>query len=164
MWFLPLNNLEMPPRVPPDDAPEREAPELDTLVPDDPQNLRHARRVRAVLDDGEFFEIQAGFAPNIISGFSRMALSDRRRGQPAGAPRRDDRHRVIEKAARFVRTCDAFNVPLVAFEDVPGFFPGTYQEQEGIIRHGANSFTRSPRRRCPASPSSRARRTAEPMR
>src|SRR5512134_3381267 len=137
--FLPLNNLELPPRVEPADDPEREDPELDTLVPDDPQKPYDMRDVIArVVDDGEFFEVHEHFAQNIVCGFSRLD------GHPVGVVGNQPKHLAgvldiesSEKAARFVRTCDAFNVPLLTFTDVPGFLPGTSQEWGGIIRHGA---------------------------
>ena len=139
MSFLPLNNLELPPRVEPNDDPDREDPELDSLVPDDPQKPYDMRDVIArIVDDGEFFEVQEHFAQNIIVGFSRLD------GHPIGVVGNQPNHLAgvldinsSEKAARFVRFCDAFNVPLLTFTDVPGFLPGTSQEWGGIIRHGA---------------------------
>jgi propionyl-CoA carboxylase beta chain len=139
MSFLPLNNLEMPPRVQPADDPDREDPELDTIVPDDPQKPYDMRDVIArIVDDGEFFEVHEHFARNIVCGFSRLD------GHPIGVVGNQPAHlagvldiEASEKAARFVRTCDAFNVPLLTFTDVPGFLPGTSQEWGGIIRHGA---------------------------
>jgi len=137
--FLPSNNLELPPRVDPYDDPEREDPELDTLVPDDaskPYDMREV--ISRIVDDGEFFEVQEHFAKNIVVGFSRLD------GFPVGVVGNQPMHLAgvldiesSEKAARFVRTCDAFNVPLLTFTDVPGFLPGTNQEWGGIIRHGA---------------------------
>jgi acetyl-CoA carboxylase carboxyltransferase component len=137
--FLPSNNLEDPPWFAPDDDPEREAPELDTIAPEasaKPYDMHDV--LSAVLDDGEFFEIQAGYAPNIICGFGRLD------GHAIGVVANQPRHlagtidiAASEKAARFVRTCDAFNVPLVVFVDVPGFLPGIEQEHEGIIRRGS---------------------------
>jgi len=137
--FLPSNNLEMPPRVEPYDDPERMDPELDSIVPADPQKPYDMRNViSAVVDDGEFFEVHEHFAKNIICGFSRLD------GFPVGIVGNQPMHLAgvldiesSEKAARFVRTCDAYNVPLVTFTDVPGFLPGTSQEWNGIIRHGA---------------------------
>jgi propionyl-CoA carboxylase beta chain len=139
MSFLPLNNLEMPPRVEPYDDPERMDEALDTIVPADPQKPYDMRDVVSlVVDDGEFFEVQEHFAQNIIVGFSRLD------GYPIGIVGNQPRHLAgvldiesSEKAARFVRFCDAFNVPIVTFTDVPGFLPGTSQEWNGIIRHGA---------------------------
>src|SRR3954465_4688773 len=139
MGFLPLNNLEMPPRVEPYDDPEREDSDLDTLVPDDPSKPYDMREVISrIVDDGEFFEVQEHFARNIVIGFSRLD------GYPIGVVGNQPAHPAgvldigsSEKAARFVRFCDAFNVPLLTFTDVPGFLPGTSQEWGGIIRHGA---------------------------
>jgi propionyl-CoA carboxylase beta chain len=136
---LPLNHLEMPPRVEPSDDPDREDPALDTLVPDNPQQPYDMRDVVArIVDDGEFFEVHEHFAQNIICGFSRLD------GYPVGIVGNQPKHLAgvldiesSEKAARFVRTCDAYNVPLLTFTDVPGFLPGTSQEWNGIIRHGA---------------------------
>jgi len=137
--FLPSNNLEMPPRVEPYDDPERRDPGLDEIVPADPQKPYDMRDVISlIVDDGEFFEVHEHFAKNIICGFSRLD------GFPVGIVGNQPMHLAgvldiesSEKAARFVRTCDAYNVPLVTFTDVPGFLPGTSQEWNGIIRHGA---------------------------
>jgi acetyl-CoA carboxylase carboxyltransferase component len=139
LGFLPSNNLEPPPRFAPEDDPDREDAELDTLVPDDPSKPYDMREVIArVVDDGEFFEVHQHFAKNIVCGFSRLG------GFPIGVVGNQPAHlagvldiEASEKAARFVRTCDAFNVPLLTFTDVPGFLPGTDQEWNGIIRHGA---------------------------
>jgi len=137
--FLPLNNLELPPRVEPDDDPERASEALNEIVPADPQKPYDMREVISeVVDDGEFFEVQQYFAQNIVIGFSRLD------GYPVGIVGNQPKHLAgvldiesSEKAARFVRFCDAFNVPIVTFTDVPGFLPGTSQEWNGIIRHGA---------------------------
>ncbi len=137
--FLPLNNLEMPPRVEPYDDPERMDEALDTVVPDDPQKPYDMRDVISlVVDDGEFFEVHEHFAQNIVVGFCRLD------GYPVGIVGNQPKHLAgvldiesSEKAARFVRFCDAFNIPLLTFTDVPGFLPGTSQEWGGIIRHGA---------------------------
>jgi propionyl-CoA carboxylase beta chain len=139
MSFLPLNNLERPPHFPPADDPDREDPELDHFVPDDPNKPYDMRNVVAkIVDDGEFFEVHEHFAKNIICGFSRLD------GHPVGIVGNQPAFKAgvldieaSEKAARFVRTCDAFNIPLVTFCDVPGFMPGTDQEWGGIIRRGA---------------------------
>jgi propionyl-CoA carboxylase beta chain len=139
MSFLPLNNLETPPRVEPYDDPDRTDAELDTLVPDDPSKPYDMRDViHRVVDDGEFFEVHQHYAQNIVVGFARLD------GYPIGVVGNQPRHLagVLDidsavKGARFVRTCDAFNVPLLTFTDVPGFLPGTNQEWGGIIRHGA---------------------------
>jgi len=137
--FLPSNNLELPPRVEPYDDAERTEEGLGTIVPADPQKPYDMRDVvHLVVDDGEFFEVHEHFAQNIICGFSRLD------GMPVGIVGNQPKHLAgvldiesSEKAARFVRTCDAFNVPLITFTDVPGFMPGTDQEWNGIIRHGA---------------------------
>jgi propionyl-CoA carboxylase beta chain len=139
MSFLPLNNLEMPPRVEPYDEPDRAEEALDTIVPDDPTKPYDMRDVVSlIVDDGEFFEVHEHYAQNIVVGFSRLD------GFPIGVVGNQPRHLAgvldiesSEKAARFVRFCDAFNVPLLTFCDVPGFLPGTSQEWGGIIRHGA---------------------------
>jgi propionyl-CoA carboxylase beta subunit len=139
LGFLPQNNMEEPPRVDTGDDPERLCPELTQLLPASP-NMPYdmAKVVTAVVDDGEFFEYFPHWARSIICGFAR--IDGRTVGivgnQPmvlAGVLDIDS----SEKAARFVRTCDAFNIPLVTFVDVPGFLPGVDQEYGGIIRHGA---------------------------
>jgi propionyl-CoA carboxylase beta chain len=143
--YLPSNNLEEPPVVdaPADALAAEEITsadlELDTLIPDSPNQPYDMHTVIAgVLDEGEFLEVHAGFAPNIIVGFGRVA------GASVGVVANQPMHfagaldiNASEKAARFVRTCDAFSVPVVTFVDVPGFLPGTDQEWNGIIRHGA---------------------------
>ncbi len=137
--FLPSNNLEMPPRLEPYDDPDRTEEGLGQIVPADPQKPYDMREVvQLVVDDGDFFEVHEHFAQNIICGFSRLD------GMPVGIVGNQPKHLAgvldiesSEKAARFVRTCDAYNVPLVTFTDVPGFMPGTDQEWNGIIRHGA---------------------------
>ncbi len=137
--YLPSNNLEEPPVHRSDDPPDREDEALDTLVPAEPARPYDMRRlVQAVVDEGRFLEVHEHFAPNIVVGFARFA------GRPAGIVANQPAHLAgcldidaSVKAARFVRFCDAFNVPLVTFEDVPGFLPGTGQEYGGIIRHGA---------------------------
>jgi propionyl-CoA carboxylase beta chain len=137
--FLPQNNLEMPPRVAPSDDPLRMDPELDSVVPDNPNKPYDMRNVlRHIVDDGEFFEVHEHHAKNIICGFSRLdgyavGIVGNQPAQLAGVLDID----ASAKAARFVRTCDAFNIPIITFTDVPGFLPGTAQEWNGIIRHGA---------------------------
>ena len=147
--YLPSNNLDDPPVLAPA-APVTTGPDpllevtdadagLDTLIPDSPNqpyDMHHA--ITSVLDDGEFLEIQAGFAPNIVIGFGRVE------GASVGVVANQPMHLAgslnidaSDKAARFVRTCDAFNIPVLTFVDVPGFLPGTGQEWGGIIRHGA---------------------------
>lgn len=137
--FLPQNNTEPTPYDPPADPVDREAPELDELIPDEatkPYDMKAV--ISAIVDDGEFLEIQPLFADNIVCGFARLG------GYSVGVVGNQPRSLAgvldigsSEKAARFVRTCDAFNIPLVTFVDVPGFLPGTAQEWGGIIRHGA---------------------------
>jgi propionyl-CoA carboxylase beta chain len=137
--FLPQNNLQSTPRVAPSDDPERMDPELDHVVPDNPNKPYDMRDVvRLIVDDEEFFEVHEHFAKNIICGFSRLdgytvGIVGNQPAQLAGVLD----IAASEKAARFVRTCDAFNIPLLTFCDVPGFLPGTAQEWGGIIRHGA---------------------------
>src|SRR6202162_462255 len=137
--FLPQNNLETPPRVEPTDDPLRQDPELDHVVPDNPNKPYDMREVvRLIVDDQEFFEVHEHYAKNIICGFARrdgfsFGIVGNHPAQLAGVLDID----ASAKAARFVRTCDAFNIPLLTFVDVPGFLPGTSQEWGGIIRHGA---------------------------
>jgi propionyl-CoA carboxylase beta chain len=139
LTFLPQNNLESPPWAAPTDPVDREAPALDTLIPDSPHKPYDIKRViEAVVDDGAFLEIQPRFAENIVCGFARLGghavgIVGNQPHALAGVLDID----ASVKAARFVRTCDAFNVPLLTFVDVPGFLPGTEQEWGGIIRHGA---------------------------
>jgi len=136
--FLPPNNLEDPPRLP-FDAPLEADPALNDIVPAD---IKAGYDVRDVItrcvDDGDLLEIQAGYAPNIVIGFAR--LQGRSIGvvanQPAAMAGALDIN-ASDKAARFIRFCNAFNIPLVTFVDVPGFLPGVEQEYGGIIRHGA---------------------------
>jgi acetyl-CoA carboxylase carboxyltransferase component len=136
---LPQNNLGEPPRISSHDPVDRRDSELDHVVPDDSQKPYTMHDViRHVVDDADFFEIQPGWAPNILVGFA--GLGGRSVGivaqQPAVLAGALDIDASI-KAARFVRTCDCFNVPLVTFVDVPGFLPGVGQEHGGIIKHGA---------------------------
>src|SRR6202163_1862895 len=137
--FLPQNNLQTAPRVQPTDDPERMDPELDHVVPDNPNKPYDMRDVvRLIVDDGEFFEVHEHYARNIICGFARLdgyaiGVVGNQPNQLAGVLDIDSSN----KGARFVRTCDAFNIPLITFTDVPGFLPGTNQEWGGIIRHGA---------------------------
>jgi propionyl-CoA carboxylase beta chain len=139
MSFLPSNNLEDPPRRATADPADRRDPALNTLVPDDPQkpyNIKDA--IHSVVDDAYFFEVHEHFAKNLVVGFARLG------GKPVGIVANQpavlagvlDINASV-KGARFVRFCDAFNVPLITFEDVPGFLPGTQQEFGGIIKHGA---------------------------
>jgi len=139
LGFLPSNNLEQPPVHESDDDPERLCPELDTLLPDSP-NVPYdmTKLIAEVVDDGEYLEYHAAWARSITCGFARID------GHPVGVV--GNQPMVLagvldiesaEKAARFVRTCDAYNIPIVTFVDVPGFLPGVDQEYGGIIRHGA---------------------------
>jgi len=137
--FLPENNLESAPYFVPADDPERRDEALATLIPDSnnrPYDMREA--IAGVVDDGEFFEVQEGWAQNLVVGFAR--LDGHAVGvvgnQPAVLAGTLDMDASV-KGARFVRFCDAFNIPLLTFVDVPGFLPGTDQEWGGIIRHGA---------------------------
>jgi acetyl-CoA carboxylase carboxyltransferase component len=137
--FLPSNNLEESPRAAATDDPQRRCPELYELMPDSPNIPYDMKKViEAIVDDGDFFEYFPNWAKSIVCGFARLD------GRPVGIV--GNQPLVLagvldiessEKAARFVRTCDAFNIPLVTFVDVPGFLPGVDQEYGGIIRHGA---------------------------
>jgi propionyl-CoA carboxylase beta chain len=137
--FLPSNNLDDPPPGTSADDPDREEPALDELVPHEagkPYDIK--RLIEAVVDDGRFLEVHAGYARNLVVGFAR--IGNRSVGVVANQPAWLAGVLDIDasgKGARFVRFCDAFNIPLVTFEDVPGFLPGTQQEFGGIIRHGA---------------------------
>lgn len=138
LTYLPPNNLEDPPAVEPTDPIDRRV-EIEGVFPDDPNAPYDMRQIiHNVVDQGSFFEVHADFAPNILVGFARLG------GQAVGIVAQQPLHLAgaldIDapiKAARFVRFCDAFNIPLITFEDVPGFLPGTAQEHGGIIRHGA---------------------------
>jgi propionyl-CoA carboxylase beta chain len=137
--FLPSNNLEDPPRRASSDPAERTDPALNTLVPEDPTLPYDIKDViQSVVDDNYFFEVHEHFAKNLVVGFAR--LDGRSVGivanQPACLAGVLDINASV-KGARFVRFCDAFNIPLITFEDVPGFLPGTQQEFGGIIKHGA---------------------------
>jgi propionyl-CoA carboxylase beta chain len=137
--FLPQSNRGATPYDDPDDPVDRESPELDELIPDEPTKPYDIKRViELVVDDGHFLELQPRFAENIVCGFARLGgwsvgVVGNQPHSLAGVLDIDS----ASKAARFVRTCDAFNIPLVTFVDVPGFLPGTAQEWGGIIRHGA---------------------------
>lgn len=137
--YIPNNNLEDPPTVLMGDDPKRLCPELDTIIPDNPKACYDMKDViHAIVDQGEFFEIHEHFAENAVIGFGR--LNNRTVGIIANQP-------LIlagcldinasDKIARFIRFCDAFNIPLITFVDVPGYLPGCDQEWGGIIRHGA---------------------------
>jgi propionyl-CoA carboxylase beta chain len=137
--FLPQNNMETAPRVAPSDSPHRIEHALDRVVPDNANKPYDMRDVIAlIVDDAEFFEVHEHHAQNIVCGYARFD------GYSVGIVGNQPRHMagVLDidasaKAARFVRTCDAFNIPLLTLVDVPGFLPGTSQEWGGIIRHGA---------------------------
>ncbi len=137
--YLPSNNLEQPPRARTGDDPERLVTELDDFLPDRP-NVPYdvAELIRRVVDDGDFLEVHEHFARNIVVGLARID------GRSVGVVGNQPAHLAgvldidsSEKAGRFVRFCDAFNIPVVTFVDVPGFLPGVAQEHGGIIRHGA---------------------------
>lgn len=137
--YMPNNNLEKPPRIPCDDPIDRRDPALDTLVPEQPNKPYDMRELLTkVVDTGSWFETHADYAKNILTGFARF--DGRSVGivanQPAVLAGCLDINASL-KAARFVRFCDAFNIPIVTFVDVPGFLPGTDQEYGGIIKHGA---------------------------
>jgi propionyl-CoA carboxylase beta chain len=137
--FLPSNNREKPPVRSTEDPEDRTEPSLDSLVPDNPNKAYDIKElIVKVVDEEDFFELQARYAENIVIGFARM------RGSTIGivanqplvlAGCLDIKSSI--KAARFVRFCDCFNIPIVTFVDVPGFLPGTAQEYGGIIKHGA---------------------------
>ena len=137
--FMPSNNLDEPPRRPTDDPVDREDAALDSLVPpsaNQPYDMHDL--IRSIADDGAFLEVHEHYAKNIVVGFARLG------GRPVGIVANQPAHlagtldiNASVKGARFVRFCDCFNIPLVTFEDVPGFLPGTVQEYGGIIRHGA---------------------------
>ncbi|MGD8904340.1 MAG: acyl-CoA carboxylase subunit beta [Anaerolineae bacterium] len=137
--FLPGNNADDPPWQAPSDPPGRMAAHLDQLVPESPDRAYDMRQViEAVVDDADFMEVHAGFAPNLIVGFARLG------GHVAGiiAQQPERLAGVLDidasdKGARFIRFCDCFNIPLVTLTDTPGFLPGVGQEHGGIIRHGA---------------------------
>jgi propionyl-CoA carboxylase beta chain len=139
LTFLPQNNLDDPPLRSTRDPVDRRDDALQTLVPDQPNKAYDMTDViRTVVDDRYFFEVHAGFAPNLVVGFARLG------GRPVGIVANQPAHlagcldiNASLKGARFVRFCDCFNIPLVTFEDVPGFLPGTAQEFGGIIKHGA---------------------------
>jgi propionyl-CoA carboxylase beta chain len=137
--YLPANNMEDPPRRTTADPWDREDERLDSIIPDDPNQPYDMKElIRSVLDKHQFLEVHMHFAKNIIVGFGRLE------GRAVGIVANQPAHlagtldiSASLKASRFVRFCDAFNIPLVTFEDVPGFLPGTAQEFGGIIKHGA---------------------------
>jgi propionyl-CoA carboxylase beta chain len=137
--YMPSNNVEDPPFVATTDDPERRDAELDSVVPENPNKpYDMSEIIRRVVDEGHFLEIQNDFARNVLVGFARLGgySIGLVANQPAFLAGCLDIDASV-KAARFVRFCDAFNIPLVTFVDVPGFLPGTAQEFSGIIRHGA---------------------------
>jgi propionyl-CoA carboxylase beta chain len=137
--FIPSNNVDDPPRLAPTDSPDRAEPKLNSIVPEasnQPYDIREV--IDLVVDDGYFFEVHRDYALNIVVGFARLD------GRPVGIVANQPAYLagVLDidtslKAARFVRFCDCFNIPIVTFEDVPGFLPGISQEHGGIIKHGA---------------------------
>ncbi|MBE0698405.1 MAG: methylmalonyl-CoA carboxyltransferase, partial [Anaerolineaceae bacterium] len=137
--YLPANNMTPPPYRPNSDDPRRQTPELVEIVPADPQSPYDVHDViTSLVDEGEFFEVQAEYARNLLVGFARIE------GFPVGiiANQPDYLAGVLDinasdKGARFIRFCDAFHIPLLTLVDTPGFLPGTEQEHDGIIRHGA---------------------------
>ncbi len=139
MGYLPQNNMEDPPVIQSGDDPLRMEEELDSLIPDEPgkpYNIKDA--IHLIVDNGEFFEIHEAYAQNIVTGFARLG------GHSIGIIANQPAHLAgvldinsSDKAGRFVRFCDSFNIPILTFVDVPGFLPGTGQEHGGIIRHGA---------------------------
>ena len=139
LGYVPLNNAEDPPFKPTDDDPNRMDESLDTIVPESsnqPYDMRVV--VKKVVDEGRFLEVQARYARNIITGFARLG------GRSVGIVGNQPAHlagvldiKASIKAARFIRFCDSFNIPIITFEDVPGFLPGKDQEHDGIITHGA---------------------------
>jgi propionyl-CoA carboxylase beta chain len=137
--YLPQNNLEDPPRCESKDDPERQEDALNALIPDSPNRPYDMKElIRMVVDDGEFLEVQEHFAQNMVVGYGRLAGQSVGfvANQPAVLAGCLDIGSSV-KAARFIRFCDAFNIPIVTLEDVPGYLPGTAQEYGGIIKHGA---------------------------
>lgn len=139
LTYLPQNNMEDPPFVPPTDDPLRMSEALDSLIPEDPSEPYDIKdAIHLIVDDGNFFEIHENYAQNIVVGFARLGghsvgIIANQPAVLAGVLDIDS----SDKAARFVRFCDSFNIPILTFVDVPGFLPGTGQEHGGIIRHGA---------------------------
>ena len=139
LTFIPSNNMEDAPTSPCTDDLRREDESLNSLIPDDPNMPYDIKElIESVIDDHYFFEVQPHFAKNIVVGFARMG------GKSVGIVANQPNYLAgvldidaSDKAARFIRFCDCFNIPLITFEDVPGFLPGTVQEHNGIIRHGA---------------------------
>ncbi|RME82574.1 MAG: acyl-CoA carboxylase subunit beta [Caldilineae bacterium] len=137
--YLPSNNQDDPPYVPPVDDPRRRCPELEEIVPLDPHKPYDVRKVIAsIVDDGRFFEVRQLFAQNIVVGFARMNgwVVGIVANQPMVLAGTIDIKASV-KASHFIRVCDAFNIPIITLQDVPGFLPGRHQEYGGIIRNGA---------------------------
>ena len=139
MSYLPQNNMEDPPNIPTGDNPLRMEDALDSLIPDDPSKPYDIKiAINLIVDNGQFYEIHENYAQNMVVGFARLGghsigIIANQPGNLAGVLDINS----SDKAARFVRFCDAFNIPILTFVDVPGFLPGTDQEHNGIIRHGA---------------------------
>jgi len=137
--FFPANNREQPPRIETDDDPEREIPELNTMVPDRPNRPYDMMKViTAIADDGDFFETQALHATSVITGFARfngrpVGIFANQPMQAAGVINID----AADKGARFIRFCDLFNIPMLTLGDCPGYMIGSEQDWKGILRHGA---------------------------
>ncbi|OWZ83100.1 acyl-CoA carboxylase subunit beta [Natranaerobius trueperi] len=139
LQFLPSNNMEEPPVFEPSDDPNRKEEDLKDLIPENPNKPYDVRKViTRVVDDNYFFEVQESYAKNIVIGFARL------NGRTVGVVANQPSHlagcldiNASDKGARFIRYCDSFNIPLITFQDVPGYLPGTAQEHGGIIRHGA---------------------------
>ncbi len=137
--FLPSNNQETPPRLKNGDSPERLVPELDSIMPDNPRAAYDMQQmIRSIVDDGDFFEVHRYYAQNIIVGFGRL------NGHTVGIIANQPLClagcldvNASDKATRFIRFCDCFNIPMLTIADVPGYLPGTDQEWSGVIRHGA---------------------------
>ncbi len=137
--FFPDNNMEDPPRIAPTDDPKRSCPELDSVIPDDAKRAYDMKEViGSIVDNGDFLEVHRYFAQNLLVGFARLD------GKPVGIIANQPKvlagcldTDASDKAARFIRTCDCFNIPLLTIADVPGYMPGRQQEWGGIIRHGA---------------------------
>ena len=137
--FLPNSYQDQPPRLPASDCPEGSMEKIREIIPSDPKKFYDMKKIlRCVLDDGYFFEIKAKYARNILTGFGRVE------GWPVGVIANQPLHLAgalevdaSDKASRFIRFCDAFNLPVLTFVDIPGYLPGVDQEHRGIIRHGA---------------------------
>ncbi len=137
--FIPSSNLERPPEIPTDDQANRQEPSLDTLIPEDPNASYDVMElITKVVDENNFFELQPDYAKNIIIGYGRMdgGTVGIVANQPTVLAGCLDINASV-KAARFIRFCDCFNIPIIMLVDVPGFLPGTQQENGGLIRHGA---------------------------